>query len=238
MKFSYSFAGNAPVIKKYQIGETWGSVTGIPAEIPTLSDTDGVLMCETTSCVDVVGVSADVPGARNTAQQTANADPATYVSLIVNPGVVYKAFLAGGATSGTALTALSNTVASTNGLLTTLALGTAYDDGYIWGATGANVRILRKVTAVGGTNETPIIAFPYDIAVGDTFYAATFGPGEAAGIQLTSALDEIDATADLQSTNNLRCVEFFQLDASEQDQGHRSYAEIVLLDHLFAGSIT
>jgi hypothetical protein len=237
MRLAYLLAGNAPVVKKYQIGATAGTVPGVPYLYPTLSDTDGVLACSTTAAADVLGVSVDVPSARQTAQQSDNSDPSRFVSLIVNPGAVYKARLCGGAGAGTALTPLTNTVASTTGLLTTLALGTAYDDGFIWGYTGANAGHLRKVTAVGGTNETPIIAFPFDIAVGDTFLAATFGPGEDSGIQLTTNLDEVNATADIQSTDNFRCLDFYQKDAS--DRGNtESYVELMSIDHVYSGNIT
>lgn len=238
MRLSFTMSGAAPTIKKYQIGETFNAgIVGIPAEYPTLSDTDGVLMCETNSCVDALGVSCDNPGTRQTAQQTDGSDPARMVSLIINPDAVWKAKLSGGATSGTALSPLTNTVASTTGLLTTLALGTAYDDGVIWGYTGANAGILRKVTAVGGTNETPIIAFPQDIAVGDTFLPCTFGPGEDAGFDLTTDLDEVNATADAQATDNFRCVDFFHKDFA--DRGNiDSYVEMMLIDHIFAGNIT
>jgi hypothetical protein len=238
MRFAYSLAGNAPVIKKYQIGETLNAgIVGIPMEYPTLSDTDGLLMCETNSCVDALGVSLDNPGTRQTAQQSDNTDPARLVSVIVNPCAVYRARLSGSSTSGTALTPLTNTVASATGLLTTLALGTAYDDGVIWGYTGANAGILRKVTAVGGTNETPIVAFPFDIAVGDTFLPCTFGPGEDAGFNLTSDLDEVDASADSQSVDNFRCLDFFQKDAA--DRGNlESYVELMLIDQVFGGNIT
>ncbi len=237
MKFAYSLSGNAPVVKKYQIGATSGSVPGVPHCYPTLADTDGVLACTTTTAVDVLGVSLDVPSTRQTAQQSDNSDPARLISLIVNPMAVFRSRLSGGATAGTALSPLTNTVASTTGLLTTLALGTAYDDGVIWGYDGANAGVLRKVTAVGGTNETPIVAFPFDIAVGDRFLACTFGPGEDAGIQLGTLLAEINATADLQATDNFRCIDFFQKDASERGN-LESYAEIMSIDHVFAGSIT
>jgi hypothetical protein len=236
MKLSVLLTGNAPVVKKFQVAATNVTV-GVPYCYPTLADTDGVVLAATTTCVDALGVSVDAPGTRQTAQQSDGSDPARYVTLIVNPGALYRARLSGGATTGTALSPLTNTVASTTGLLTTLGLGTAYDDGYIWGYDGANAGILRKVTAVGGTNETPIIAFPQDIAVGDRFLAATFGPGEDAGIQLTTTLDEINATADLQATDNLRCVSFYQKDLSG-DGTLKSYAEIMLIDHVYSGNIT
>lgn len=233
MDFSFSFGGSAPIIKKYQIGEAM-STAGVPVLVPTLADTDGLLLCSTTAAADAVGVTMDAQATRNTAQQTDNSDPAVYVSVIVNPDAVYRAKLSGGATSNTVLPTQTNTVASTTGLLTTLGLGTAYDDGYIWGYSGANVTILRKVTGVAGTNETPIVAFPFDIAVNDTFLAATFGPAELAGMQLTSTLEQINATADLQSTDNFRCVDFEQKDATEEGNGN-SYAYITIFDHIFGG---
>lgn len=248
MKLSYLLSGNAPVVKKYQIGETWLDVAGIPVEIPTLSDVAGVQMCETNGCVDALGVTLDKPHANNgkaaassttrlTAQQTDASDPSQVVSVVINPGAVWKARLSGGSTSGTALTAQTNTTASTDGLtITTSSNLSAYDDGVAWGATGANAGILRKVTAVT-TTSTVVIAFPNDIAVNDTFYYATFGPSEDAGIQLTSNLDELDATADLQSTDNFRCIDFYQKDAAGKG-ATETYAEFILIDHLYGGNIT
>jgi len=232
MEFAYSLNGAPPIFKKYQIGEAMATA-GVPVEIPTLADTAGLLLCETTTAADVVGVTLDAQATRNTAQQTDNSDPAVMVTVDINPGAVYKAKLSGGATSNTALTENTNTVASTTGLLTTLGLGTAYDDGYIWGYTGANAGVLRKVTGVAGTNETPIIAFPIDIAVGDTFLAVTFGPAELAGIQLTTTLEQINATADLQGTDNFRCVEL-EVKSLAGSGTTNSYAYIKIFDHLFA----
>ena len=66
----------------------------------------------------------------------------------------------------------------------------------------------------------------------------TFGPAADAGIQLTTTLEEIDATGDNQATDNLRCVFLHAKDASEVANGQRSWAEIVLFDHVFSGNIT
>jgi len=232
MDFAYSWSGSAPIVKKYQIGEAMATA-GVPVEVETLANVAGVLLCETTTAADVVGVTLDAQATRNTAQQSDNSDPAVYVTVIAQPDAIYRAKLSGGATSNTALTANTNSVADATGLLLTMGLGTAYDDGYIWGATGANAGVVRKVTAVDGTNEVPIIAFPYDIAVGDTFYAATFGPATLCGIQLTSTLEQIDATADLQSTDNFRCVKM-DLRPTAEDGANNSFAYISIFDHLFA----
>lgn len=248
MKLAYLMSGGAPVVKKYQIGATWGTATGIPVLYPTLADTAGVLAATTTAAADALGCTLDLPRANNgrasassttrlTAQQSDGSDPSQVVSVCVNPSAVWRGRLSGGAASGTALTAQSNLTASTTGLLiTTTANNSAYDDGVAWGATGANVGVLRKITAVT-TTSTPIIAYPADIAVGDTFYFCTFGPGEDAGIQLTTTLDEFDATGDSQAVDNFRCIDFFQKDAAAGG-ALKSYAEALLIDHVYGGNIT
>jgi hypothetical protein len=236
MDFAYSLSGSSTITRKYQIGEVMATA-GVPVLIPTLANTDGVLLASTTGAADMIGVTLDAQATRNTAQQTDNVDPAAMVTVIINPDAVFKATLSGGATSGTVLPTNTNTVASTDGLLTTLGLGTVYDDGYIWGYFGANARILRKVTAVAGTDETLIIPFPNDIAVNDTFLAATFGPAEDAGIQLTTTLEQIDATGDSQAQDNFRCIELEVRDSSEEGNGN-SFAYFVSFDHLFRSATT
>jgi hypothetical protein len=248
MILSYLLSGNAPVKKKFQIGETWGDAAGFPVEYPTLADATGVLMCETNACVDTLGVTVDKPHANNgrtktesltrlTAQQTDGSDPSQVVTVIVNPGAVWKARVNSGATEGTALAEFTNSAASTDGLLITSAFGTGYDDGWVVGATGANAGIARKIQGAVNTTGTPIIAFPYDIAVGDTFYAFTFGPGEDAGIQLTTLLTELDATADLQSTDNIRCLDIYFKDKAAGG-ATKTEAEVMLIDHVYGGNIT
>lgn len=218
-------------LRKYQIGEAMSSA-GVPVEIPTLANTDGVLLVETTTAILGIGVTLDAQGTRNTAQQSDNSDPAVYVTVDVRPDAVIKATLSGGATSGTALSEFTETAGDTTGLLITAAIGTAYDDGYAWGATGANAGIHRKITAVDGSTAVPIVAFPLDINSGDTFYAVTFGPAEDAGVQLTTDLTQVDATADGQANDNFRC-----LDIEFKSKGVRgsteTYAYLTWFDHLY-----
>lgn len=222
--------GGTPILQKIQIGEAL-SLAGLPLIASVLADVDGVKRASTTAAAEAIGISMDAQATRNTAQQTADADPAVYVTVNVRPDQIVRAKLSGGATAGTALSEFENTAASTDGLLITAAFGTAYDDGYAWGATGANAGRLRKITAVN-TTATPIIAFPSDIADGDTFYAATFGPFEDAGVQLTSNIAEIDATADNQSGTNFRCRALMQL-AKAAGGATGTFADLIFSDHLF-----
>ncbi|MHC4222993.1 MAG: hypothetical protein ACYSUN_03300 [Planctomycetota bacterium] len=225
----------APIVHKYQVGATDLGRAGVPAQASLLPNVDGVLPATTTACAFAVGVTLDYPGAQLTAQQTGNAETERLVSIIVNPNALYYARLSGGATTGTALTINTNTVVDLTGLLLTLGLSTDYDDGYVWGYEGANAGAMRKVTAVDATNEVPIVPFRYDIAVGDTFLACTFGPGEDAGVQLTSVFDEVDASGDNQGADNFRCVRLHGGDLAGEGTT-RSWALLAFQDHLYGGA--
>ncbi len=222
--------GGTPILQKLQIGEAL-PIAGVPLIASALADADGVMRASTTAAAESIGISLDAQPTRNTAQQTSDADPAVYVTVNVRPDQIVAARLSGGATAGTALAEFTNTVASTTGLLITAAFGTGYDDGYVWGATGANAGRLRKVQGAVNTTATPIVAFPSDIAVNDTFFAVTFGPFEDAGVQLTSNLAEVDATGDNQAGTNFRCrtLRYFP---KAQGGARESYADLVFTDHV------
>lgn len=222
--------GGTPILQKLQIGEAL-SLAGLPLIASALADADGVMRASTTAAAESIGVSLDAQPTRNTAQQSGDADPAVYVTVNVRPDQIVSARLSGSSTAGTALTEFTNTAASTNGLLITAAFGTGYDDGYAWGATGANAGRLRKIQGGVNTTATPVVAFPSDIAVGDIFYAVTFGPLEDAGVQLTSNIAEIDASGDNQSGTNFRCrtLRYFP---KAQGGALGSYADIVFTDHI------
>jgi hypothetical protein len=223
------YAGS-PIIRKIQIGEAL-SIAGLPLIASALADADGVMRALTTAAAEAVGISMDAQPTRNTAQQTSDADPAVYVSVSVRPDQIISARLAGSSTAGSALPEFTNSVLSTTGLLITAAFGTGYDDGYAWGATGANAGRLRKITAVNAS-ATPIVAYPSDIAVGDIFYAATFGPFEDSGVQLTSNLAEIDATGDNQSGTNFRVWALRHLPKAAGG-ALGTFADLIFTDHLF-----
>ncbi len=236
MHRAYSFGG-APNLKKYQIQEAMAT-SGVPVIVEVLINEYGLGLASTSAAANMVGVTLDAQATLNTAQQTGNADPSVYVTVDVDPHIVLHAPMAGGATSGTALSTVAETAGSTTGLTLTSSLGTAYDDGYAWGADGNNVGqpSLRKVIAVDGSTSTFVVAQQYDIAVGDTFYACTFGPASDSGVTLTTTLDEVDATSDGQANNNFRAVYLHVFDSSEQDNGRRSWAELRPFQHLFGTS--
>lgn len=223
-------------LKRYQIGEAI-ALAGVPLSASVLADVDGVKKFTTTAGLMAIGLAIDNAPTRNTAQQSDGSDPAAYVTVSVRPDLIVGGRCSGAATEGTAITETTNTTASTTGLtITTAANQSAYDDGVVWGATGANAGLIRKITAVT-TTSTGIIAFPNDIAVGDTFYYSTFHKGERAGVQLTTNVTQFDVSGDNQAAANMRCYDFFHLPKA-QGGATRTEAHAVWVEHIYRFSGT
>ena len=237
MDFGYNLSGAGGIcIKKFQVGATL-TRAGIPVLAGTLANQTGVAAAAADAAVEALGVTIDFPAARVTAQQTGNADTERLVSVIINPHAAYRIRLSGGSASGTILAVMTNTVASTDGLtgITATAVAAGFDDGWIWGYTGSNAGRMRKCEARTATTAPFEIAFPYDIAVGDTFIGCAFGPGEKVGVQLTTELDETDSLTQL-GAQNFRCIELIGLDKAN-DGLLNSHAYVAFCDHMFARSI-
>ena len=235
MRYIYDFNGNqVPFIRKYQVGATALTTAGIPVLVSTLANLDGVLPCTNSAAADCLGVTMDT-NTQVTAQQTGEAETERLVSVVVNPNAIYRANLSGGATSDTALTLDTNSALSADGLTITSALpADPYDDGYAWGYDGANMGIARKVTAVDGTTATPIVAFPRDIQVNDRFLGCSAGGGGLYGVELTGTFEQVDASGDQQTTDNLRVLAHKFLDQGEDSARTSSSLDLVIFDHLFA----
>lgn len=224
--------GNAPYLTKVQIGEAFPNA-GVPVLAPTSGA--GVVLPTTQNAASVIGVSLDAQPVRRTTQQLENADPAVFVTVSVRRDQIVRARLSGGATSKTALPEFRNTVLSSDGLLITAAFGTEYINGTAFAATGQNAGHLRKMDDPDVDQSAVIgVAFPFDIAVGDLFYAATFGPWEQQQVTLTSDFTEVNATLNSQGSPTARCVGlFFQPKGAEGAM--KSYAELVWTDHWLDG---
>jgi len=238
MQFSGLFSGGAPIIKKFQIGEAMANA-GVPVVVGG-AGIAGVSLASTTAAADLVGLTLDAQATLVTAQQTDNSDPSRQVSVVVNPDIIIKALLSGGATSDTALIIGTVDVASTTGLDVNTEIDyTNFDEGSIFGFTGANAGILRKITVGDSTDASVTIAFPVDIDVGDVFLHVPFSGGENQFVQLTSDLTQVDASAAVDTNNNnFRVIELVLKDSSETG---RTTSSVIMtpFDHLFAcgGSI-
>lgn len=238
MRLLYNFYGGSPHIRKYQIGASWSAtVPGVPCRSAVIEDASGIQPATTTECIDGLGVTLDVAATRRTSQQTDGSDPSVYVSVSIQPGAVYQAVLSGNTASSQPLTIFTETAGSSTGATVTAGIGTAYDDGYLWGYSGANTQSLRKMEAVDGSTATIEIPFRFDIASGDQFLAVTFGPGENVGIGLTNRTDEVDASLDNQSETNFRCVDLFYKDSSGNGV-YESLAHVIMADHIYSGNMT
>jgi len=207
MDLAYIQSGNAPRFAELQVAASVSTV-GVPLLIPA-SNGAGLAACTTTSAANMVGCNLDT-ATYGTAQNSDNSDPAATVTVIINPDAVWKAKLSGSTTSGTALSAKTVSTASTTGLAVTTGFdysSPTVDEGTIWGVTGANAGVVRKITSVSSTAATVTVAFPNDTAVGDTFIAVPFHPFQTPPVTLTATFDQIDCSVAL-ATNvaELFCI--------------------------------
>lgn len=241
MQFAYLLSSNStPRSFKIQCGEA-SSISGVPYRASD-GDDAGPILGETTSCADFVGVAQDNQSSVVTAQQSDASDPERAITLIINPDAVYKTKLSGGSSSDTALTQHTVTTASTTGLVVTTGddfSSTSFDEGSIWGYSGNNAGVHRKITSVSQSAATVTVAFPADTAAGDIFLAAPFFPLENQFVQLTSTFEQIDCTVAVDTTNNnFRIVEMEANDITNSGTVN-SFAYLSPFDSLLAsgGSI-
>ncbi|MDP3766558.1 MAG: hypothetical protein Q8S13_00955, partial [Dehalococcoidia bacterium] len=162
------------------------------------------------------------------------------VTVEVRADLIIRALMSGGAAEGTALTLLSNTLASTNGLLITDAdIGTAdLVGGSIWCISGANVGQSRKITAwSSAVSATVTVAFLNDIAVGDEFLFTPVNVGGdgtdttdgGGNIQFTTLFTQMDG-AITTGTGASEVVYWLELNGQRD-----SYVQFLNGDHLFSG---
>ena len=239
MEFGYDLSGGAPVLKRYAVAAT-NTVVG-RHYLKTADGGVGVVLGTTTGAVDFIGVNVDAPGTYAAGQNSDGSDNAKYVTLIINPLAVYKARLSGGATDGTALTARTVTTASTDGLTVTHSAYDAsspeMDEGTIWGYSGANAGVARKITSTSTTATTVILAFPRDTAVGDEFLLAPIHPTRTLLAQFTTNCTEVDASAAVAGDATVVVTEMILNDKANNGTTN-SYALIQFPDHLFGAGVT
>lgn len=198
--------GSAPIIKKYQVSASVPRI-GLPLLAVAASEA-GLDLPATTAINDMVGINLDT--ATFATAQGANS-PEALVSVIINPDVILKIFMSGGAASGTAEVTRDVTTASTDGLSVTTGddwSSPTTDEGLIWGVTGANAGQKRKITSVSSTVATVTVAFAADTVIGDLFSWAPICPMSIQTVTLTTELDEFrQDVAVAANTAELTCIE-------------------------------
>ena len=223
-QFAYDLYGSVPVIKKFQYGVSLSTV-GIPFTVPA-ANTPGVVIGTTTGATDFVGMSIDKGSDRfnnaqsnyTTTQGVGAASAERLVTLIINPFAVYQWKMSGGATNDTALASRTVTTASAGGTAITTNeswTGTEYDEGVTWCLTGSNAGRYRKITSTSSTAGTVTIPFDYATVVGDNFLRAPYWPMQTVTIQLSTNLDQADASIAVGTGAPFRVTELILRDGSD-----------------------
>lgn len=230
MRFAYQLdGGTTPLYRKYQIGAAFPTA-GVPALV-SAANKGGLALGSTTGAADLVGITVDAQATFVTAQQSDGSDPERQVTLVASPHAAFKALMTGSSTEGTAIVTDTETAASTTGLIVTTGTNyTNFDEGGIYGTSGANMGKSRKIITGDATNADVEVAFPADIAVGDVFMHFPFWPGEDQFVQLSTLLTEVDCSATVDTNNNN-----FRVIDMELNTTTNSYVHLVPFDHLFAG---
>lgn len=220
--------GGAGVHRRYKLG---ASILNLG--IILIDGTAGVIPSTTGDFGDTPGLGLDL-GTYSATQ----GDAEGLVTASVRPDLIVKALMSGGATEGTALTLLSNTATSADGLTVTDAdVGSAdMDSGTVWCISGANVGQSRLITThTGSTSFAVTVPFLNDIAVGDEFLFCPYGmQGSGAGgsdgvgnVQTTTLFTQADATI-ASGTGGVATVVDLELNGRSD-----SAVLFVLTDHMF-----
>jgi len=194
MEVSGLMSGGAPLVRRYQVG---ASITRLgQAHRVSTGNNAGIRLVTTTVALDFVGVNLDT--ATYTTTQGSGADSAErLISIVINPDAILRMKMSGGATEGTALEQHTVSTASSGGTAITTGTewsSTTFDEGSTWGYSGANVGQLRKVTSVSSTAGTVTVPFDYGTVVGDVFLRSPYWPLSSTTIQLSTNVQEADAT--------------------------------------------
>jgi hypothetical protein len=235
MDYAYNLSPNStPLIRKYQVGETFG-FAGVIACVGG-AGAYGVKKCTTTAAANSLGLTLE-PVTTLTAQQSDNSDPARRVSIIINPFAVFKARYSGAATDGTVITDYAETAGDTAGLTVTAAGLVSADEGSIICSSGANPGVLRKNITGGSGSAVAGVAFPADIAIGDRFFTLPqSGGADVQTVTFTTNLTEINQSVAVATNTAAYQVVEFGLPALAGDLLSQTYAFVVASDHLFASS--
>jgi hypothetical protein len=234
MEFAYDLSGGSTAfVKKYQVAAS-NTVLGVPYLQNAGSGGTGIVLGTTTGAANALGVNIDVAGTYVTAQQTDNSDTQRLTSVIVNPHAVYRALIAGSATSGAALTLYTAVSGGSDGLTIVMDSSVAspdMDETYFFCLSGTNTSKKRKCTSTSSTTATFIVAWPLDVVAGDTFISCGFTPTQTEALTLTTDLTGI--RGDLAPTGAaFNCIEAIF------DSRTTTYGLIQFGDHCFAGRPT
>ena len=229
MDMAYILGGSYPHIAKMRIGESVSQ--GVPL-VGAMDGESGAQEISNTAFVNVLGVcQEDVT--YSTTQATDGSDLDRVAACIINSDAVWKAKLSGGATEGTLLPVATVDTADSAGLsVETDVAMTIYDNGTIWGLTGANKGQVRKIDEISGAHASVLVPF-LAVAVGDTFLVSPFHQGgPTLTVELTTLMTEVNNAAD--PTSNIPMTPIDLLTNGRGD----SFMLFMFRDHAFAADQT
>ena len=250
MEFQFDMSGGSmPIIKRYQVAAT-KATPGVPVLVPAAGGS-GLVTATTTSTANSVGVTIDTSNANKrgqvvgsttyvTAQQVDSADTERTVGVIINPFAVYELLMGGGATAGTAMVLHTAVSGAADGLSFVSDVNTdspEMADGTFFCIAGANAGIARKLTSNSTTTQTFVVAWPRDIVAGDLFILAPYSPPMGITLQLTTNLDQADASIAVGTGAAFKTIELKFNDASHEGRTN-SYVNAVLADSVFTAAMS
>jgi hypothetical protein len=238
MEYAYDLSGGSTaIIKRYQVAAT-NTVVGKPFLVPAGSGS-GLVTATTTGTAKAVGVNVDTAGTYVTAQQSDNSDTERSCGIILSPLAVYRMLMSGGATEGTALGLSTAASGGSDGLTVVVDTNTdspEMDEGTIFGYSGTNAGIARKITSNSTTTVTVTVAFPRDAVAGDTFLIVPYNPLQGVTLQLTTLLTQADASIAVGTGAAFKTVELELRDVAQEGRTN-SYVYAVLSNHLFSATL-
>lgn len=243
MRYSGRLGGGTPTIFKYQIGASMPNA-GVPVCISGASQ-EGVQLATTVAAVACMGITYDSATVL-AAQQSDGSDPERQVAVCVNPDMIIRTKLSGGATADTALAEGTEDTGSTTGLLISTNIdysSPSMDEGCLVCSYGANQGQVRRVTSLSTADAVPTLAFQNDIAVGDKFIVLPYGfTGKQGGhimmvdkqyVELGTLLTQVNASVAIDA-NNVNFVPLrLILPADANKFTTQMLMDMMIYDHLY-----
>lgn len=226
MEVSGLLSGGTPVLKKYQVAETFANA-GVHATIGVSAEA-GVNLGTLNNAADQVGITLDA-AAYSTTQGSGSSSAESLITMIINPDAIIRSRMSGTTAAGGSLPVQTNTTLDANGLI--IVTGAEWSsptvlNGAAWGLSGNNVGQQRKITTVDGTSGDVDVPWDQDVAVNDTYLRAPIWPMDSIVVQLVTELTEIDTTAAISGGVEWACIDLELNGASD------SYATFIAVDHI------
>ena len=235
MDYGWSVSSGAAVARKCVVGADV-AYAGIPLLAPGAGG-EGLANGTTTSAANAVGVAIDTATYSTTQSTTSDIEAAA--TVIISPDAVYKMKMSGGATENTALqifTVVTASSAGTGPALDDSVASPEMDEGVIWGYSGANVALKRRIEST--STVTPTITVPFmPIVVGDQFLIAPYWFFGTTTVQLSTNLYQADASIAVATGAAFQCVDMLLRDKGENGTTN-SYIYVVFDDHVLGNRPT